>query len=273
MGYHLKLPHVKFMQIDGRKWQDTPHSHEDVYQISMPLVGELTALLEKKELNLIEGQSIVANPYSKHGHQLGDKAGSFLIVGLNRKALNEWAKVQHGVKEEIVFHSNQIIFPNDLKKQMKQWLTHLLIPNNHSSLLATETQNNMFSYFFKVLKGSHHVSNTSFSPVILYSDAYLNRVIEYIHTHFTEEVDIETLAKLAQQSKYHFLRNFKRYMNTTPYQYLLNLRIQKGKELLRHTKKSITVIAFELGFSSHIQFYRHFIRQVGCTPIQFRNNL
>ncbi|WP_419181480.1 helix-turn-helix domain-containing protein [Niallia circulans] len=59
---------------------------------------------------------------------------------------------------------------------------------------------------------------------------------------------------MSRHSKYHFLRTFKKTINFTPYQYILILRINKGKELLKNSNRTIIEIANEVGFSSELNF-------------------
>jgi AraC family transcriptional regulator len=273
VGFHLKLPNIKFLQIEGQNWNDTLHSHDDVYQISIPLQGELVANLDNKEKVLTQGQSIVANPLSMHGHHFGEKKSSFIIIGFKREALNNWAKDRFLIKDEIEFNEEQIVFPADLKRQMKFWLTPFLFNNENSNSLTYEVENEIFHYFLGVLKGSHQINKFPSLGLHVASDIGMNKVLEYIHTHFSDELTIEKMAILAQQSKYHFMRSFKKLIKTTPYQYILTLRIEKGKELLCHSAKTITEISLELGFSSSTQFYRNFVRLVGCTPKQYRDRM
>ena len=49
-------------------------------------------------------------------------------------------------------------------------------------------------------------------------------------------------------SKSYFLRLFRRYMGTTPYNYLVNFRITQAKELLVLTDHSVSEIAQKVGF-------------------------
>lgn len=158
MGFHLQLSNIKFLQIDGQNWNDKPHSHEDAYQFSIPLKGELGTILDSREKVLTEGESIVANPFSTHGHQIGEQSSSFIIIGFNRNVFNEWARGIYSIKDEIEFSKNQIIFPNDLKLQMRQWISPFLFNNENSNILTHEVENNIFHYISSILKGSHHVS-------------------------------------------------------------------------------------------------------------------
>lgn len=270
MGFYVRIGNVKFLQIDGQIWADTPHYHTNDYQISIPLNGKLFYKSDNKEILLIEGNSMVANPFTTHEHQIGPQRSSFIIVGFNRIALNQWANEKYRLYEEIEFRENQILFSNDFKEQMKKWLIPTLFQETQDNILQAQLEDRIFSYFLSTLKGSHAFKDLNNYIV---SDKYINNVLEYIHSFYYEEIKIEDLALVAQQSKYHFIRSFKHFTGYTPYQYLITLRIEKAKDLLKYTNKSITEISYKLGFTSLTQFQRNFIRIVGYSPKKFRENI
>jgi AraC family transcriptional regulator len=269
MGFHLKLPNVKFLQIEGSNWHDTLHSHEDVYQISIPLEGELIARVDNWEKEINSGKAVLANPNSMHGHQLGRQKSSFIIVGFSRKALNQWAEEHLSLQDEIQFNNHQTIFASDLKQHMKEWLSPFLFHTEEDSSLTAEMESTIFHYFTTILTGSHKIKENQTSPRLL-SDIYINQAIEYIHAHYRENIQIDTLATLAQQSKHHFIRSFKQWTRFSPYQYILLLRVEEAKDELRYSNKTITQTSYDLGFSSPSQFYRVFHQQVRCSPQQYR---
>ncbi len=92
---------------------------------------------------------------------------------------------------------------------------------------------------------------------------------EYIHDNFTQAVSIPELAQMANLSEFHFLRCFKVVFGDSPYQYLLNLRLQLGKYLLICGKLSITEIAFSLGFKEVQTFSKLFRKAFSKGPSNF----
>jgi AraC family transcriptional regulator len=70
-------------------------------------------------------------------------------------------------------------------------------------------------------------------------------------------------------SKYHFCRLFKKSTNLTPYQYVLQRRTARAKELLKKRELTIVEIAYLLGFSDQSHFTRQFKKQYGITPGAF----
>lgn len=101
------------------------------------------------------------------------------------------------------------------------------------------------------------------------SQSSLQQVIAYINAHLDRDLKLVELATIAQLSPYHFLRLFKQSMGTTPHQYILQCRIEKTKQLLRHSTLSLAEIAARVGFSDQSHLTRYFKRVVGVTPKQF----
>ena len=80
------------------------------------------------------------------------------------------------------------------------------------------------------------------------------------------------LLSSAHMSKSYFLRLFRRYMGTTPYNYLVNFRITQAKELLVLTDHSISEIAQEAGFGDASNFSTRFAKATGQSPMQYRKS-
>jgi AraC family transcriptional regulator len=98
----------------------------------------------------------------------------------------------------------------------------------------------------------------------------MQRSIRYIEDHFNHKLEIEDIAKWVGFSKYHFIRKFKAYTNSTPYQYILHMRLEHSKYLLRHTKKPIQKIAKESGFQGEISYINCFTTHTNQTPTTYR---
>lgn len=98
----------------------------------------------------------------------------------------------------------------------------------------------------------------------------IKKVIQYIDEHINERIEIDTLAQLTTWHKQHFIRIFQKTINSTPYQYILNKKIEKSCEMILSTDCSCSSIAFEFGFLSYSNFNKAFKKTKGFTPEQFR---
>lgn len=98
----------------------------------------------------------------------------------------------------------------------------------------------------------------------------VKQTIDYIHQNINEKIEVSELIKMSRWKSQHFLRLFTKYTGTTPYQYILDRKIEKAKALLAETTLSASQISFELGFQSRANFYNAFKKKTDTTPENFR---
>jgi AraC family transcriptional regulator len=103
-------------------------------------------------------------------------------------------------------------------------------------------------------------------------DRQLIQVLEYINEHLDRDIKLADLAQLLDMSQFHFSRMFKGAIGTSPYQYLLQQRIERAKLLLKQKERSIVDIALECGFNSHSHLSKQFRQLTGMTPTAYRAN-
>jgi AraC family transcriptional regulator len=96
------------------------------------------------------------------------------------------------------------------------------------------------------------------------------RVVEYVEANLGRAVTIREMSEVAELSTHHFVRMFKRSLGFTPYQYLLERRVERAKELLHSKPPSLAEVGLSTGFSSQSHFTTVFHRAVGVTPAEFR---
>lgn len=104
-------------------------------------------------------------------------------------------------------------------------------------------------------------------------DELIKRILvstDYIHEFYNQSLSLDELANASCLSKFHFLRLFKIAMRQTPHQFIMQVRIEKSKELLKSSKLEVKHIADCVGFSDSSSFSRAFYQQVGAYPSQFR---
>ncbi|MEO1392239.1 MAG: AraC family transcriptional regulator [Cyanobacteria bacterium J06634_5] len=98
----------------------------------------------------------------------------------------------------------------------------------------------------------------------------LVQVLDYIDAHLSREITLADLAKLVGMSQFHFGRLFKQSLGLSPYQYLLQQRVERAKQLLKQTDNPVAAIALDCGFNSHSHFGRKFRQLTGITPRAYR---
>ena len=100
----------------------------------------------------------------------------------------------------------------------------------------------------------------------------LRRIVERMQ-HFDGDLSLQALANESGYSRVHFVRMFKAATGYSPHNYLLNLKLERARELLKDPSMSLIDIALDCGFSSHSHMSRFFHKVVGVTPTAYRRSL
>lgn len=100
----------------------------------------------------------------------------------------------------------------------------------------------------------------------------MQKFLQYIESHYNENISLDELSASANVSKSECLRCFKSTLKTTPYKYLMEYRLLKASELLKNTDESITNIAGYVGFSQASHFGKCFKVKTGYSPKDYRKS-
>jgi AraC-like DNA-binding protein len=101
----------------------------------------------------------------------------------------------------------------------------------------------------------------------------VEKAIRLLRSHAChEEISLPWLARKCGVCAGHLSRLFVRSTGLSFTEFVARLRIEHAVDLLQHSKKTVTEIAFESGFSSLSQFHRVFRRIQGCSPRELRRN-
>ena len=94
--------------------------------------------------------------------------------------------------------------------------------------------------------------------------------IDYIYSHIHYRITIQEVAEYLNISESYLSRLFLKEMGLPLSHYILDLKIEKAKNLLQYSDYNIVDIANYLSFSSQSHFIQVFQKKVGLTPHKFR---
>lgn len=99
------------------------------------------------------------------------------------------------------------------------------------------------------------------------------RTIDRIHETPHAPIRVSELAAEAGYSYQRFFSAFRRVTGYSPYQYVIEVRLERAKHLMRNSSRSLLEIAIQCGFDSHAHFSFAFRRRYGVSPKAFRDIL
>jgi AraC family transcriptional regulator len=101
----------------------------------------------------------------------------------------------------------------------------------------------------------------------------LRRCIALMEARLAGDLRLDDLAREAGLSTSHFIRSFRESTGKTPYQFLLDWRVQRAQSLMRDSRISLTNVAKLSGFANQHHLARIFRRTTGMTPSAYRGSL
>jgi AraC-like DNA-binding protein len=99
---------------------------------------------------------------------------------------------------------------------------------------------------------------------------YIEGIMKYINEFYRQQITLDELAAEFNVSKFHLSREFKKYTGYSPNEYVISVRINRAKELLRHTSRTIAEISQITGCGDVNHFIQLFKSRENVTPAVFR---
>lgn len=99
----------------------------------------------------------------------------------------------------------------------------------------------------------------------------ISMLMAYINEHYAEEISLEELARMFHIDSSYLSHLFVKRTGVSFSYFRNSVRIQQAKKMLADTQKSVSEIAYEVGYGSVSYFNRVFKEHVGMTPQKFRS--
>lgn len=101
-------------------------------------------------------------------------------------------------------------------------------------------------------------------------NSIVDQAIEYIQTHLSDRLSVESIAANAGYSPGYFSHVFTRETGMSPYRFVVRSRMDSAMQLLQTSGMSIQDIAFQVGFNSVSNFCYAFRKEKGLSPHECR---
>ena len=224
-----------------------------------------------------------AIPYFKKLHQNGASLaslciGAFLLAetGLldGKKCSTHWAHInefkekypQIEVEDGAVITEHDNIYSSGGASSL--WNLILYLVEKYSD---RETAIMISKYFALDISRDNQSQFAIFKGQKNHGDADIKKVQTYIEENYEDKVTVEDLANLVNIGRRTFERRFKDATTNTPIEYIQRVRIEAAKKFFEASRKNVTEVMYDVGYTDTKAFRDIFKKITGLTPIEYRN--
>ncbi len=216
------------------------------------LDGNLTAVQNNMKLTAQKDELLLIDCYKPHSY-FTDSSAHTLWVHFDGNNSCEWYSeiaAQRGQKIKCTLKTAECI--SNIIKYIKSNQSEYTISKELYSLLCNMTN-------------GRTVTRENLKT------AQIEEAEKFIILNYDKNISIKEIASSAHMSVSYLSKTFKENTGFSPYDYLLRVRLDKAKELLRKTDNSVEIIAYKTGFNSSSNFVYFFKKETGISPLKFRN--
>ncbi|RZA02660.1 MAG: helix-turn-helix domain-containing protein [Sphingobacteriaceae bacterium] len=224
-----------------------------------------------------------AIPYFKKLHQNGSSLaslciGAFLLAetGLldGKKCSTHWAHInefrekypQIEVEDGAVITEHDNIYSSGGASSLWNLILYLV-----EKFSDRETAVMISKYFALDIGRDSQSQFAIFKGQKNHGDADIQKVQDYIEEHYEEKISIDGLANLVNVGRRTFERRFKEATTNSPIEYIQRVRIEAAKKFFEASRKNVTEVMYDVGYTDTKAFRDIFRKITGLTPIEYRN--
>lgn len=240
----------------GTDWHSTPYTH-GCTELFYVLSGRGQFQVQSEIFPVQEGDLVLVEPNTEHTETSLDTAPlEYIVVGIDGIALPRWEQPYRHLcssrdSQDILTQLRCI-----LRETGQQAPGYELVCQSYLNILLV------------LIARQIGFTDRGAAPKSTSRDSAAAR--RYIDLHYRENITLDTVAQAVHISKYHLSHVFRREYGISPIQYMLELRLQECRELLRTTDYPVSLISRMAGFSSPSYFSQRFAKAEGMTPAQYR---
>lgn len=236
------------------------------YELVLIHTGFPTMTIDGKEYSPWLHSAVVINPGQPHLAKTSGPASLYNPFFIDSELIDNVAK-EMGGKGNVYFANRICETPPELLTIARLFFqeTTKAAPGNALNIASLETM--LAVAMLRHMPNNQNLQQGRGENMDRHS---VERVKEYIHQHYQENIKLEELARVANYSSYHFIRFFKQATGKTPYEYLMDVKIEKAAQMLQNKELTITEVCYSCGFVNPSHFSTVFKRKKGVTPSRYQ---
>lgn len=244
----------------SRGFHSGPHSHP-FYELGFVVAGHCVWTLPRKTLKLRRGEVLLLPPGTKHQEDVEANAdGRVVWVGFEAAG---WDLDQLGIRA-VDFEEE---FPQ--AEALVRWIEREWNSKDYgAALLGGRALEMLLVLLSRHARGSRpHRRHPALNK---HQDRIVQAAAAYFEQNLGIPRSVERIARYHSLSASHFSALFRKGKGMSPRDFVQQLRLKRTTGLLRETDASLKEIAAMCGYVDAAHFSRHFKKETGSTPGQFR---
>ncbi len=223
--------------------------------------------IENKCLPLKGNTLFSINPWQHHGTVGKMHVPSMLAVHISKSLLSDFSKELYNTTD--FYFDNHFQKPdNEIRKLLIDYLNEYRNRQAGYQFILESLSGQLIVKLLRMEKELPDEGRNASKPA---NHKSINKVIEFFREHYnSNEYSSHEVAQIANLSQYHFIRLFKQETGKTPYEFLIDIKIEKAKDLLKNKEHTITEIGGLCGFTSHSHFTSTFRKKLGISPKEYQ---
>jgi len=259
---------VEYFYVDSAhpRYYMAFHWHNE-WELIRVIEGELLIFLDDRQQTVRAGEIVLIPSETLHGGQPKTCVYECLVFDLYALL----GKID-SLKPQLRPFLNMEIIPENYftnNHTPVSCIFEIFSQNTESPCKALETLSAICGLFAWLIKEKRYRKTQNVGR----RSVEIKPVLEYIETHYSEDLSLETLAGVAGMNARYFCKIFYSATKNTPMNYVNQYRIEHASFLLDTTDLSITEIATNCGFYDSSYFTKVFKKFKNTTPKQFRYTL
>lgn len=246
------------------------HDHEFT-ELALVISGTGIHLTETDAAPLLPGDLFGVLPGTRHGFASDDNLTLYNVLFDASFLGEEWNSLHSSPGLSALFEGRKILHLGAAAFQKCRQLIEEEREEEKSTLPGSHSLRRALLIELLVRFGRLPASHTDDGEGVENRD-HIERVLEFMNSNYDSPLRLPQLVRLARMSRTAFCVNFRRQTGLPPMEYLLRLRLERVKAMLRNDDCNIDAAAFRNGFSDPSYMIRQFRRIENTTPRKFREN-
>ena len=254
-----ELPFLELRYSNSNKHYQK-HFHE-TFSLGVNKEGKSIYVNRDNKYMLAKNKLSIINPYDVHScNSTGEVLNKYYMMYLDVS----WCEnIQKTLDSSIKSFQNLSLDLLDDEVLYTRFINLCDFIYEENSILEKENEllNFYFDFFSLFIKNSNKVQNSE----------EFDSIRSFLEKHYKENFTLDEISNLFNLNTFYIIRLFKSNINMTPHTYLLNVKINQSKKLLKEGC-SIVETALECGFYDQSHFHRNFVKYTANTPKEYQLN-